>query len=423
MVRRIHRMIRLSIIIKSLGLLAFLVLFFVPVSGIAQPSVEISGTVRNGTTGKPVKGQRLILLSPSHGMEEAGSTESDNQGRFKFEKVTGPFFVIQTHYDGANYDTPVRPQDRGPTETNVTVYDSTTSDANVKVTLARWRFVPGDGKLRIDEVFVVSNNTDPPRSLVRSDGAFKFGIPAGATVEAASVMESAGMPLPQTPREILPGKLDAIDRPIQPGTTRIGIQFSADYGQQSFDFSQTLAHSLGELDLLLPPDMQVSGIDAFQPGSAENAQGFQVLTARDRRANEAVRFRMTGGTAPAEQASGGEGGEQSDVTQLPNAIGAIQVPLVSMLGLVVLWSLGFALFQQTSKGKKAAGLTPEKKKQLLDQKDYLIRRILELDARFAAKEISERDYHLQRSRLKSKCAVLMGRLQAAPARKRAKTVA
>ena len=391
----------------------------------AQSTVQIEGVIKNGTTGKPVQGQRMILLEPSQGMEAVSTVVSDAAGRFKFEKATGPFFVVQTHYQGANYDQPVQPQDRGLTETNVTVYDSTSSDAQVAVTRAQWRLAPDGGKLGIEEVFEVTNSSNPPKTLVRPEGSFQFELPAGATVDSASVEETAGMPLPQTPREIVAGKLYAIDRPIQPGTTRIGVRFTADYASQSFDFSQTLAHAIGEIDIFLPKDMRFSGADGLTPGSG-TVQGYQVLVAQDKRANEAVALHVAGGTTPADDSGNGNGGDsggQSEVTQLPNAIGAIQVPLVSLLGLVVIWALGFAVFQRPEKTKTADGLSPEKRKQIVEQKDYLVRRILELDARIEAKEISERDYHLQRSRLKSKCAVLMRRLQPAPARKREKTVA
>ncbi len=390
----------------------------------ASSAVEIQGVVKNGTTGKVVAGQKLILLEPSQGMQEVSSVVSDAQGHFKFEKVTGPFFVVQAHYQGAGYDQPIQPQDRGPTQTVVTVYDSTTSGAEIRVTRAQWRIVPNNGKLSIDEVFEVVNDTDPPQTLVRPDGAFKFAAPAGAAVEAASVVEAAGMPLPQTPQEITPGKLYAIDRPIQPGTTRIGVQFSADYSSQSLNFSQTLAHSIGEIDLFLPQDMQVSNAGVFQAGSS-TAAGYQVLIAQNERANATVALQIAGGTAPTDDSDSGAGddGGQSNITQLPNAIGAIQVPVISLLGLIVIWSLGFAIYQRPRQDKKGNGLTAEKRKELIDQKEYLVRRILELDRRFADQEISERDYHLQRSRLKSKCAALLQRLQPASARKREKTVA
>lgn len=400
----------------------------------AQPAGTIEGRVKNGTTGKVVRNQRIILLSPSQGMEEVGSVVTDNGGRFRFEKVTGPFFVAQTHYQGANYNQPVQPAERGLTQTTLTVYDATPSDANIVVSRAQWRLLPDSGKLRIDEVFEVTNRSSPPRTMVRSDGSFKFALPRSATVDSASVQGTAGMPLPQTPREISAGKLFAIDHPILPGVTRISVRLQADYAAHSFDFAQTLAHSMTELDLFLPKDMQVSALTKTSgevlPGfeRAPDLQGYQVLVARGKRANDVVALRVSGGSAPpaetaGEGGMGGAGGDQSDVTTLPNAIGALQVPLVSLFALIVLWSLGFAVFHRTHQAGKSIGLSPEKRKHLVDQKDYLVRRIIELDARFESKEIAERDYHLQRSRLRSKCVELMRRLHPSTSRKREKNIA
>ena len=49
---------------------------------------NITGTVTNGTTGKPAAGDEVTLLSLSQGMQEIGSTKSDAQGRFSFPAPT-----------------------------------------------------------------------------------------------------------------------------------------------------------------------------------------------------------------------------------------------------------------------------------------------------------------------------------------------
>ena len=51
---------------------------------------NITGTVTNGTTGKPAAGDDVTLLSLSQGMEEVGSTKSDGQGKFSFPRPRRP---------------------------------------------------------------------------------------------------------------------------------------------------------------------------------------------------------------------------------------------------------------------------------------------------------------------------------------------
>ena len=45
---------------------------------------NITGTVTNGTTGKPAAGDQVTLLALSQGMQEVGNTKTDAQGRFSF---------------------------------------------------------------------------------------------------------------------------------------------------------------------------------------------------------------------------------------------------------------------------------------------------------------------------------------------------
>jgi hypothetical protein len=43
---------------------------------------NITGTVTNGTTGKPSAGDEVELLALSQGMQQVGTTKTDAQGRF-----------------------------------------------------------------------------------------------------------------------------------------------------------------------------------------------------------------------------------------------------------------------------------------------------------------------------------------------------
>ncbi|MGB2836374.1 MAG: hypothetical protein WBC30_12160, partial [Candidatus Sulfotelmatobacter sp.] len=45
----------------------------------------LTGTVKNSTTDKPAAGDEVVLLKLSQGMEEAGRTKTDAQGRFSFK--------------------------------------------------------------------------------------------------------------------------------------------------------------------------------------------------------------------------------------------------------------------------------------------------------------------------------------------------
>ena len=81
--------------------LALLTLAFV---GFASAQ-NITGTVTNGTTGKPAAGDDVALLSLSQGMEEVGSGKTDAQGRFS---LAGPAeqgvpHMVRVTHGGVNY--------------------------------------------------------------------------------------------------------------------------------------------------------------------------------------------------------------------------------------------------------------------------------------------------------------------------------
>ena len=65
---------------------------------------NITGTVTNGTTGKPAAGDEVTLLSLSQGMQEIGTTKTDAQGKFSFPAPAdqAPHMVRVTH-GGVNY--------------------------------------------------------------------------------------------------------------------------------------------------------------------------------------------------------------------------------------------------------------------------------------------------------------------------------
>ena len=87
---------------------------------------NITGTVTNGTTGKPSAGDEVTLLSLSQGMQEVGNTKSDAQGRFSLPAPAGdggPHMVRVTH-EGVNYFPQGGPLMPGTTTAQLTVYDS-----------------------------------------------------------------------------------------------------------------------------------------------------------------------------------------------------------------------------------------------------------------------------------------------------------
>jgi hypothetical protein len=56
-------------------------IFFIAAVNSAS-AATLTGTVTNGTTNKPAAGDEVILIKLASGMEEAGHTKADAQGKF-----------------------------------------------------------------------------------------------------------------------------------------------------------------------------------------------------------------------------------------------------------------------------------------------------------------------------------------------------
>lgn len=61
----------------------------------------LTGTVTNGTTGKPAAGDEIVLLKLNQGMEEAGRTKTDSKGNFSFklDDAQAPHLVRAVHQE------------------------------------------------------------------------------------------------------------------------------------------------------------------------------------------------------------------------------------------------------------------------------------------------------------------------------------
>src|ERR1051326_4699161 len=122
----------------------------------------LSGTVTNGTTGKPAAGDDVVLLSLSSGMNESARSKTDAAGNFSFElKETGPHLVRVMH-QGVNYFPGGGPIPPNRTTTAIAVYDAASKldavAADVHVMRLR---APDEKTLQVIELIAVKNDSKP----------------------------------------------------------------------------------------------------------------------------------------------------------------------------------------------------------------------------------------------------------------------
>src|ERR1700759_357498 len=64
----------------------------------------LTGTVTNGTTGKPAANAEVILLSLTQGMQETAKTHTDAAGKFSLNMPDAGPHLVRVAYANVNYN-------------------------------------------------------------------------------------------------------------------------------------------------------------------------------------------------------------------------------------------------------------------------------------------------------------------------------
>ncbi len=147
----------------------FLVVVMLSAAAAAQ---TITGTVRNGTSGKPSAHDDVVLIDLMQGMNEAARTTTDAQGHFTLKAETlgqGPH-LVRVNHDGVNYFTPAPP---GTASVQVQVYDAAKKLEGITGTVNVIRLQSDGSSLQGVELYAVRNSSNPPRTLL-NDRPFEF---------------------------------------------------------------------------------------------------------------------------------------------------------------------------------------------------------------------------------------------------------
>lgn len=392
----------------------------------------VTGTVRNGTTGKPAAGVEVILIQLQGGMQPVANTKTDSEGHYKFDHpmLGAAPMLIRAVYRGVSYHEPVPP---GTTTANVEVFEPTDKPGSFTVSAHAIILQPSGSDLVVGEEYNIQNKTQPPLAYYRADGSFRFSLPEGAQLDNVSAVSSAGMPVVQTP--IDKGKnQEAIAFPFRPGQTGVRLSYKVPYPADQTSLHFVSPYAVERLAIFAPPTVQVSG-DGFAPAGQE--QGYSVYMRESVAANTPVTVSVSGTAPVPSQQGGAAGGDDSQnasvnsrvdsgaetpvasVTTLPARLDSLRWILVA--GFAALFALGlFYLWRQPQaaaapadvgvtapsarvkrsapalpKSAPVADLDREVRGSLDELKDALFR----LELRREAGTITEDDYARERERV------------------------
>ncbi|MBI2868459.1 MAG: carboxypeptidase regulatory-like domain-containing protein [Chloroflexi bacterium] len=260
----------------------------------AEPAGLIQGKVENGTgNGGSVAAQEIVLLTYVNDAA-AGETRTmtDEQGYFKFDNLVVEAsyrYLVTTTYQQAEYGTLVTFESGQPAQSVIiTVYESTTSDADITLPMTHTVLYFEPGGVRVKEVYIFLNNSD--RTYIGSqeldDGrreTLRFAIPQGA----ADLQAGAGL---MGIRKTGDSLVETI--PVYPGDRQVSFSYLLP-DASPFVYTRPITYPTGRYDLLyqgegltlssaelsLDEPLDIAGSQYYHY-SAQNLAAGAVLSAR-----------------------------------------------------------------------------------------------------------------------------------------------
>lgn len=271
-------------------------------------ATTLTGTITNGTTGKPAAGDKVELIELSQGMQDAGNTTTDAQGRFSFNLPNdGMPHLIRAYHDGVTYHKMAPP---GTTTADMQVYDAGKKIGGISVTADVMRLQAQNNELQGIRLFAVDNESSPPRTQ-SNEKNFEFYLPPGAVIDQGVAMTQGGEPLTTAPdAESTKGRYN-FDFPLRPGTTQFQVVFHMPYnGQASID--PKALYPSQHFVVMLPASMQ------FSPGPGANFQQMKdprqsdalVQVVTNSQVGQPLSFRISGTGLLPDQSQQGQGQQQ-----------------------------------------------------------------------------------------------------------------
>jgi hypothetical protein len=263
----------------------------------------LSGTLKNGTTGKPSAGDDVILIKLGQGMEEAARTKSDASGHFSFNLPdTGPHLIRAVH-QGVTYHSMAPP---GSNSVEVQVFDVAKKLNEIGVTADVMRFQAQGNQLQVTRLFAVNNTSNPPRTQM-SDQNLEFYLPDGAQIVDSSAETAGGQPLKTDPVPQKEKNRYAFNFPLRPGQTLFQIGFELPYsGELSID--PKALYPAQHFVVMLPKTMQFSASpgSGFESRANPREPSTRVQVASNTELGQSLGFKISGtGTLTEAESNGG----------------------------------------------------------------------------------------------------------------------
>jgi len=250
----------------------------------------VTGTVTNATTGKPAAGVTVTLVDPMGGMAEVGTAKSDAKGQFTVDApaARGPR-LVRAERSGVNYFKMITP---GTSSIDLSVYDAASSVQGIKGSADVLRMQTQGSNLQAVEMFAVSNDSNPPRTLA-APATFEFALPDGAAIDAAHAQAPNGQPITVEAKPTGQKNHYAFSFALKPGESRLQVDYHLPYNGQA-SFTPQLSLPFEHFVVLVPASMSFTAKDPKQFQAMANQPGSNVQVSLQAQAGSDLSYSIAG---------------------------------------------------------------------------------------------------------------------------------
>jgi len=230
----------------------------------------VTGVVVNKTTGKPQAGVTVTLTNfGAGGMQAAGSTETDAEGRFSFDAATGSAHLVQAEYQGVRYNAPM--SQSGGASLEIAVYDSAASVPQVKADQHMIMVESNGEELVVNETVVFNNPALVTWNNPKAGTVKVFVPPAAGENVMARVIAQGGMPVERQPVKTAAANVWTVDYPVRPGETRFDFSYKLPAAAGGV-LETRLLNGAASPKLVLPKGVEASGAGITNIGNEPQSQ-------------------------------------------------------------------------------------------------------------------------------------------------------
>jgi hypothetical protein len=405
--------------LRDLALCLVIITIFLvfPSPSYAASTGRIFGKLLDGTNKNvPIAGQTVTLqVAQGNNAKDLANVTTDAHGSYSFNALatdSNTNYALYTRYLGAQYNSDIITLKSKPVqEVNLTVYQTTTSTANIAIVRATILLREPNaqkGSVSVSELYIFRNldTRTYVGSLDASHGmpnALRFSLPHTAR-NVALGQEFSGYKVVMVDRGF------ASDAAIPPGDSQFSFAFDMPYSTSSYDFDYTVVYPTVQLNILVPPDIHASSDTLVSQGlKTADQHPYNLFQANALLAGKAVHLELEGLSTAA------------STSATSNA--SFGLPLWLLIGLLIMVAIiliTMLFYRSTSRftsSKKASQHKPQRKSTAAkpqtaqpsdkEKEQALLQELLDLDKAFEAGKLTKKVYQERRAKTKARLRAIM----------------